>query len=91
MLRLFGTPEQLQIMLCKSRIIGVFCGRRWGKNYAIRNHHIYSVLSQCNFQYLHTAPKYAQAQHEWNELRSHEKLKPFIKRCSKKDPYPIIE
>ena len=89
-INLFGTPEQKALVQCRSDYIFLAAGRRWGKNFGLRNRHLSRVLGRRRFQYLHAAPSYAQVQSEWEHLTGHPGLKRLIKKASKKDPYPRI-
>ncbi len=90
-LNLFGTLEQRDIVTCTASEIFVAAGRRWGKNFGVRNRHLHKVTNKSGFQYLHAAPSYAQVQAEWEKIVGLRQLKPLIKSYSKKDPYPRIE
>jgi hypothetical protein len=90
-LNLYGTSDQKDIVTCNASEIFVAAGRRWGKNFGVRNRHLYKVTGKAGFQYLHAAPSYAQVQAEWEKVISLKQLRPLIKSYSKKDPYPRID
>lgn len=89
-INLFGTDEQRDIIECDAEQMLVIAGRRWGKNFALRNRHVKRVLTKGGIDYLHAAPSYSQVQNEWERLAFHPSLQHLISSSSKKDPYPII-
>ncbi|GAG47047.1 unnamed protein product, partial [marine sediment metagenome] len=73
-LNLFGTEDQRNIVTCQASEMFVAAGRRWGKNFGVRNRHIYKVLKTSGFQYLHAAPTYSQVQAEWEKMVGNREL-----------------
>lgn len=89
-IKLFGTPDQIQVIKCPIRFISVFAGRRWGKSTTIDNRIITQTLTKPKFRYWYISPTYAQVLERFRALAFAPGLQRFI-RNTKLQPYPEIE
>lgn len=88
MLYLYGTADQLEIAQCTARNISLFAGRRWGKNFGVRNRAMYRC-TRPGHKHCFASPIYAQCVKEYNFFISNPGCRRFIKK-SEKQPFPKI-
>lgn len=83
------TPDQIDVVQCNARFIGLFAGRRWGKTFTSRAR-ILAKTSNPGTHYWYIAPSYSQVIQEFDALVAQRELSVIITR-HKTQPYPSID
>lgn len=88
--RLYATPDQIRVIRCKARYIGLFAGRRWGKTIGVIVPRMLTLcLSRPGFRYAYIAANtYKLAKHVWSTICAH--ARPLIRKRPGQ-PVPQIE
>lgn len=89
MIKIYGTPEQLQVINATTRFNFLAAGRRWGKTFTSRNR-IIRCMGRAGFRYCYISTSGSQLIKEYEALAEHPALKRVILRAPK-HPYMRIQ
>jgi len=87
-MKLQVTPDQLKIVTCPARFIGVFAGRRWGKSTVSDTRIAYKTRTP-NFHYIYITPTYAQLIERFRALAFNPGFQQYIEN-TRLQPFPEI-